>query len=198
MTNTVLHFIGGRNANINSHANELSAICNEVANYVVPAMQGFCSDDWSAKTVLGVSLIPRPGVLVEVRIASGSGAQPDDSLPSFCAGLLSIRTGVGGRSGHGRLYIPAPTEDLCSASRLEGNYLTILANIGAVLNTRFGPTGLSNLAYFGIFSRKLGVTRNAGPPATLSYSMAGFMKMTTWIARPELVTQRKRMLARGQ
>lgn len=183
---------------MNTHENELKNLCNDFAGYMVPAIQGFASDDWRAKTVLGVSLIPRPGVLVEVRIAEGTGAQSDDSLPSFCAGLLSLRTGVGGRSGKGRLYIPGVSENISSESRLEGNYLSILNNIGTILLTRYGSSGTAFIARFGLFSRKLGVTRSLGPPVSLVYNMAGFMPVTTIIARPEVVTQRKRMLLRGQ
>lgn len=198
LTNNLFHFQGGRNANINTHANELTTLCNDFTNNILPKILLFAGDDFKAKSLLGVSLIPRPGVLVEVRYAEASGVQSDDCLPSFCAGLLSIRTGVGGRSGHGRVYIPGVPENLSSDSRLEGTHLALLNDIGTTLNARYGPTGASNLAFFGIFSRKLGVTRSLGPPVTLTYSMNGFMKMTTWIARPEIATQRKRKLFTGQ
>lgn len=198
LTNNLFHFRGGVNANMNTHANELTNIHSDFITHMLPKIRAFACDDWKAKTLLGVSLIPRPGVLVETRIATGDGLQLNDSLPSFCAGLLSFRSGFGGRSGGGRLYIPGVAEDRSEDSRLEGDYLALLNDIGSTLLTRYGLSGTAFIARFGTFSRRLGVTRSAGPPVTLNYNMNGFFPSTTFIARPEIATMRKRMLFRGQ
>lgn len=198
LTHTAFHFTGNVNANYNTHLKEANALLADFRQNVLPVYQLFCSQEWLSKSILVTTLIPKSTILLEHRAATGNGGQGDNSLPSFCAGLLSLRTGVGGRSGSGRLYIPGVAENLSSNSRLEGSYLGLLANIGTVLLTRYGASLTANVARYGLYSRKLGVTRSAGPPPSLSYSMAGFMPITDYVARPEVATMRKRKLARGQ
>lgn len=195
------HFHFQTNASWNGHSlykNELSALITHFVANLVPKVQLFASQQWAAKTVLGITLIPKAEVMIEQRIANGTGTQTDDSLPSFCAGLLSLRTGAGGRSRIGRLYIPGVAEGLSSSSRLEGNYLSLLDGIGASLRQFYGQTGSFPDCRFGVYSRKLGVTRSVGPPPTLNYSAVGFRLVDTIIARPEIATMRRRKLARGQ
>lgn len=198
LTQTAFHFTGNVNANYNTHAKEATALVNDFVTWVLPTYKTFCSQEWLCKSVYVVSLIPKSAVLVEHRGATGNGAQGDNCLPSFNAGLLCLRTGVGGRSGSGRLYIPGVAEGLSSNSKLEGTYLALLADIGAALVNRYGPPLVANVARYGLFSRRLGVTRNPGPPPSLTYSMNGFMPITGYIARAEIATMRKRKLAHGQ
>jgi hypothetical protein len=197
-TQTAFHFMTNTSGNVNnSYTTELTDLMANFVAQIVPKVQLFACQEWAAKTVLGITLIPKAQVFMETRLASGTGTQPDNSLPSFCAGLLSLRTGAGGRSRIGRLYIPGVAEGLSSTSRLEGNYLSLLSGIGASLLSQYGPSGGFPYVRYGVFSRKLGVTRNPGPPPTLSYSSAGFMIINSIIARPEIATQRRRKLARG-
>jgi len=183
---------------ITTYSAEAQSIANDFLLGVLPLIQQWASDDWHVKSVLIVTLIPSPGVLIENRLAGGEGFQGGDSLPSFCAGLLSFRTGISGRSAHGRLYLPGVPEDLVSESRLEGVSLGQLQAIGTQLVTRYGVAGTFANARYGVFSRRLGVTRDPGPPPRLVYSTAGFFTVNSSIARPEVATIRKRKLARGQ
>lgn len=195
---TLFHFRALTTSPHSSHTGEANALINDVKTLILPKIQAFASDDWTALTILCVSLIPRPGVLLEDRLGNATGFQPDESLPSFCAGLLSLRSGVAGRSAHGRIYIPGVPENALDSSKLTGVALGLLSDIGTALTARFGNTGSSNYARYCIFSRKLGVTRNPGPPPTLTYSMTGAFTVSSVIARPEIATQRKRKLQRGQ
>lgn len=196
-TQNVFHFQTRSSSIGATHAFEATQLLTDFNTNVVPKIKAFCCDDWAIKTILVTTLIPKSTVLTEMRIATGAGLQPDDSLPSFCAGLLSLRTGVGGRSAHGRIYIPGVPEGLSSQSRTEGSLLTLLSDIGTVLLTRYGPTGGFAYARYGVFSRKLGVTRSAGPPPTLTFNHVGFFPVTEIIARPEIATMRKRKLSHG-
>jgi hypothetical protein len=197
-TQTAFHFMTNSSGNVNNnYSTELTDLVADFIANVVPKIQLFANQEWAGKTVLGITLIPKATVFIESRLANGTGTQPDQCLPSFCAGLLSLRTGAGGRSRIGRLYIPGVAEGLSSASKLEGSYLSLLSGIGAALLQRYGPSGGFPYVRYGVFSRKLGVTRNFGPPPTLSYSAAGFMMINSIIARPEIATQRRRKLARG-
>jgi hypothetical protein len=197
-TETAFHFATNASGNVNnSYSTELTDLMANFITNIVPKYQLFCSQEWAGKTVVGITLIPKASVFIETRLANGTGTQPDNSLPSFCAGLLSLRTGAGGRSRIGRIYIPGVSEGLSSSSRLEGNYLSLLSGIGAALLQQYGPSGGFPYVRYGVYSRKLGVTRTAQPPYTLNYSAVGFQIINSIIARPEVATQRRRKLARG-
>lgn len=197
-TETAFHFQTNSTGNVNnSYRVELQDLMANFVTNIVPKVQLFASQEWIGKTVLGITLIPKAEVFIETRLMNGTGGQSDDSLPSFCAGLLSLRTGFGGRSRIGRLYIPGVAENHSSDSRLEGQYLGVLSGIGAALLQFYGPTGGFPYVRYGVFSRKLGVTRSVGPPPTLNYNAAGFARVDSIIARPEIATMRRRKLARG-
>lgn len=197
-TETAFHFLTNSSGNVNnSYTTELQDLMTHFITNIVSKIQIFASQQWAAKTLIGVTLIPKSQVFIETRLANGTGAQPDDSLPSFCAGLLSLRTGQGGRSRIGRLFLPGVAENLSSQSRLEGSYLTLLSNVGAALTSAYGPSGSYPYVRYGVYSRKLGVTRVLSPTPTLNYSSAGFAIINSTVARPEVATMRRRKLARG-
>jgi hypothetical protein len=198
VTETVFHFRTKDSSTFTTYQSEMNALLTDFKAVVMPKLHVFANQEWAVKSILMVSLIPSPGVLIEDRQPGGGGFQVGHSLPSYCAGLLTIRTGLSGRSGHGRIYVPGVPEDFSSNSRLDGTSLGFLQDIGNALLTRYGASGTYNSNQYGVFSRVLGVTRQAGPPPRLVYSMNGFMLASTAIARPEIATQRKRKLGRGQ
>lgn len=197
LTETALNFRGADSNSYTTYLAELQALHDDVIANVLTPLKAFCNQEWKLKTVLSIQLNPRPGVMIET-IQTGGGIQVGNSLPSFCAGLLSLRTGLTGRSNHGRLFIPGVSEDLSSLSKLEGNYLSTLQSLGSTLVTRYGTSGAANSARLGVFSRKLGITRMPGPPPYLVYDPAKLQIISQVVARPEVATQRKRKLARGQ
>lgn len=196
-TQTAFHFTTSESSAQSSYQTELNETMDNFISTIMPLWQVFCSQEWVAKTLVGITLIPKQAVFIEKRFSSGTGGQPNNSLPSFCAGLLSLRTGVGGRNRIGRLYVPGVAEDSSSASRLEGVYLGLLSNLGNKLVSQYGANGAYPWVHYGVFSRKLGVTRVTGPPPTLNYNIAGFQRISNIIARPEIATVRRRKLARG-
>lgn len=197
LTQTAFHFRGADSSPASTVQAEITNLYNDFLANVVPAYKLFCNQQWTAKSLFVVQLTARPGVIIDQPL-SGGGAQTGDSLPSYCAGVLSLRTGLTGRSRVGRLYIPGVSEELSSTSRLEASYLSLLQQLGAVLTNRYGASGTSTSGRFGVFSRKLGVTRVGGLVPYLDYSINGWTQVTSTIARNVVGTQRKRLLAKGQ
>lgn len=196
-TQTAFHFQDSDNQPNSTYQIALNHLMSDFQTGVLPKIQLFASQEWAAKTLIGITLIPKQLVFIETRIANGTGTQTDDSLPTFNAGLLSLRTGLGGRSHIGRLYFPGVAEGLSSDSRLEGSYLGLLSDIGATLVSKYGVNGSYPYCRYGVFSRKLGVTRVVSPIPTLNYSRNGWFQINSTVARPEIATQRRRKLARG-
>lgn len=165
---------------------------------ILPLYSIFCSQEWKGKSIIGVTLIPRAEVFLEDSLPNTVGGQASESLPSFCAGLLSLRTGQGSRSRIGRLFLPGVSEDSVSNSRLEPTYYGLLSNFGAALVTRYGPNGSYPWVRLGVFSRKLGAVRSNTIPPHYDYLIGGWAQLTSTVARPEVATIRKRKLAKGQ
>lgn len=197
LTETRLWIRGADNSPASTVTTEMTGINTQLLNVIIPAYKLFCNQEWAAKTMFLVQMSARPGIFID-NVLSGNGAQDGNALPSYCAGLLSLRTGLTGRSRVGRLYVPGCAENQCSNSRLEGQYLGLLQSLGSALLGQFGPTASPAYGRIGVFSRKLGVVRYAGPPPYLEYAPTALTPITSFIARPEIATMRKRMLHRGQ
>lgn len=177
---------------------ECQSLLSDFRGVVLPAIQSFANQDWVARSIILITMVPRHEILLETRISNGNGIQGNDSLPSFCAGLLSLRTGRGGRSGHGRVYLAGVAEDTSSSSRISGENLTQLANVGVVLYGRYGPLGTNDKFEYGIYSRKIGDTREPGPPPYIVHSTDGFIPVVEVVPRVEIATMKKRQLHHGE
>lgn len=176
---------------------EIAGVRTGMLNLILPAYQAFCSSAWHGNHLLILEMTVLPRVMID-DVISVAGQADAQSLPSFCAGLLSLRTGFSGRSRCGRIYVPGIAVGDDQDSRLTGSAFGALQALGNTLNTTFGPAGSNAYGRVGVFSRKLGVTRNIGPPPSLTYSIAGWTQATTFIARPDIATMRKRKLGVGQ
>ena len=111
-------------------------------------------------------------------VGSLSGAM----APSFIAGVLSIRTAVAGRAGHGRSYIYGIHQDSISNGQFQSGAFAAFQTIAANLTTRFNASGTTDL--------ELGVTSRNNP-------VTDFKSCTTIIARQVFGVQRRRNLGVG-
>lgn len=176
---------------------EINGIYGGFNTGIIPVYRNFLSSRWHGNHISIVEMTTRPRQMLDV-VLSSSGVQDAISLPAFAAGILSLRSGFADRTRNGRLFIPSPDSGSCDGSRLTGGAFGLLQAIGAAVLNVFGPTGSNTYGRIGIFSRKLGVTRVAGPPPVLNYSTNGWTACTEMIARSEIGTIRKRKLGRGQ
>lgn len=136
-------------------------------------------------------LLPEGGPISEEIILSGTGSQPDESLPSYCAAILSLRSGFGGKSYHGRLYFPGISENDTSDSKLDAVTYSQLSLIGDKLIANYGPTGSDSLFRYIIYSKKLGLDQDD------RYTYLGIIPVVQCVARLELGTQRHRKIGVG-
>lgn len=149
------------------------------------------TNDWSLTLVHCRKLVV-PGVIYDEGISvQGAGAQ--ENLPPQCSMVITLRTGLVGRSRRGRLYQGgfgenAQAEGTWDPTVVSGFATTIedlLANIGS---------GGSSLDYeWGVWSRKLG-GEDPGP-----YDLvAGFRPITGVAVRSTVYTQRRRVSGVGR
>lgn len=136
------------------------------------------------------TLIPHEGPMAERPILNQTGAQGDESLPSYCAAVLSLRTGNTGKSNRGRLYFAGVSEGDAASGRLIPDSFTALSDIGNQLVGIYGPTGSEGHYHHVVFSKKLGYSGGF-------YSTLGIRPILQYVPRQVLGTQRHRMIGHG-
>lgn len=163
----------------------LQGLAGPISSTIGPLHKGFMS---STAKYLGVRVnrfAPAASDSYSSVAAAGFGSNISDPMPGQVAALLSIRTGLAGRSNRGRKYIAFPPESYNSATGgLTNTALLQLALIGDFYTTRFESTvaGATLSLDPVILSRKLGVSQ---------FSI-------TYLMRENWATQRRRsFLERG-
>lgn len=158
---------------------------------IYDAWKAILNNQVQFRSVISSSLIPRNGPIAEQIFLTGTGDQPNESLPSFCAAVLSLRSGFTGKSNRGRLYIAGVGEDNSSAGRLDIDTLAGLQNIGDQLINNYGPVGSDPLFEYIIYSRTLGQTESG------DYTITGMIPVVACIPRSIIYSQRHRLIGVG-
>jgi len=173
---------------------QIQALVNQFHLTVWPKMVEFQNNQVHYRNIVGVTINPKNGPIAELTIESQTGAQGNESLPSYCAAVLSLRTGLGGKSNRGRLYIAGVSEDFSADSRLLPDSLTGLQGIGDELLTRFGPADSLRVYNYGVWSRVRALSAADGPAPQVDFA---FTQITQCIPRGILGTQKHRQIGHG-
>jgi hypothetical protein len=166
---------------------------NAFQNDVLPVIRLFANNQLKFQGIVCARVSPIDGPIAEVLLETSNGAQPNDSLPSYCSGLLSLRTGLGGRSHRGRSYYAGVGEDDSSNSRLDADSLGRLQAVGNQLLTTYGPTSFSMGSYC-VFSYG---KRLIDASATVWNTDIACTPITQCVARPTIASQRHRQIGHG-
>jgi len=188
----VLHFLcasGGGDPDIDLHL--IQVLLNCIVTTLLPGL----SNSVTLQSITWKKVSPVLGQEYEdTPVAPAVGQNIKAALPTFCAAVISIRTGLGGRSHRGRIYIPGvviaddnqdfmdPADDLWVA----------LLNFCVCLATNFipgDPPGANSWS-LGVYSRKIG-------GAAFPYGLGGFSGGVTFSPDRALATQRSRKFGRG-
>jgi len=168
---------------------------NHIVNFfnlfILSAIKQIQSQEVVHRSLVVSQLIPANGPISETILETSQGDQAIESLPSYCAAVLTLRSGFGGKSNRGRSYYAGVGEGFTAGSRLDGSTLTGLQNIGNQLLAIFGDASFNSPASYCIFSRKLG-TNEGG-----SLNASGIRVVKQTIARSILGTQRHRKIGIG-
>jgi hypothetical protein len=122
-----------------------------VVEFLLPAV----TSDWRLVQVDARRILPTPGDPV---LDTGSSSDVGELSPtsvSFAASLMSIRTGGGGRSGRGRVFLPPAGEAQIAASTIDGPTLALLAAFAACVATKFMGANPTSGWTLGVLSQKL-------------------------------------------
>jgi len=165
-------------------------LANHFAQWMLPLIIAFQNTEVLYDGIVVVTLIPHEGQVAERPIANQTGAQPDESLPGYCSAILSLRTGLSGKSNRGRLYFSGVSEGDAAAGRLTPSGFTALSDIGNELQSLYGLSGSEGHYQHVIFSKKLGYSNGI-------YSTAGIRPIQSYIPRSVLGSQRHRLIGHG-
>jgi hypothetical protein len=182
----VYHFKGSNNfASLNDLIN---AVIDCIRTALLPAL----SAEAKLINVRGKTIYP---ALSDESIISGGagdvGGQAGDSDVSFAAALMTMRTGLGGRSNRGRKFLAGVPEGGISASRITTGELALVLAYATCLANKF-ISNTSTYPYFiGVLSKK-----KMKAPQSLS-ALAAFRNCTSLGVSNVLATQVRRKIGRG-
>lgn len=167
-----------------------STLANHFYNFAYPKFKAFQNQEVHYQGIIVTTLNPQFGKMHELTISVGAGEQPDESLPSSISAILSCRTGFGGKSSRGRIYIPGVSENDHEGSELDPDSFTALHDIGNELSSLYGSSGSQGILAHVIYSKKIGYSNGI-------YNVSGIKQITHYIPRRVLGTNRHRLKGKG-
>lgn len=189
-TNNVLHFTATTaSADVEIHLILVLIEC--FVTHLLPAW----SNKWVLDTVVWKRVHPTlsPDFVVAPSPAA-VGILTTDSLPTFNAALISIRTAQGGRSKRGRMYLAGIPESGTVGSRFDvtgPTWLAIVAFANCLVQKFITnePIGTDQFK-LGVYSRKLG-------GSTFPYQAVGFTAAESLDPVSLVATMRSRKVGHG-
>jgi hypothetical protein len=139
----------------------LVALIAAVVDCVITALLPAVTQDWTFEYADG-------------RYVHNSGGSPFGSDPvvqtpppdsvgelgvcsvSFASSLVNIRTGIGGKTGRGKMFLPPPGEAQTTNGVMDASTATALQAFLTCMAGKFLGTTPSTVWRWGVFSRKLG------------------------------------------
>jgi len=139
----------------------LTALLTAVIECVVDALIPAVTQDWTFTSADARVIKNNAGFTVgtdPIEANPEGGPMPGEGgvcSVSFAAALMNIRTGLGGRSGRGKLFLPPPGEDHSTQSAMDGTAATAFAAFATCMVGKFIGSGATTAWRLGVLSRKL-------------------------------------------
>jgi hypothetical protein len=158
-TVNVLHFATNTvESDVSPPSPLLTALVTAVIECVIETLLDAVTVDWTAKSVdaryiynTGSSPLTDP---VIATAPGGSVGLRGASSVSFAASLVNLRTGVAGRRGRGKMFLPPPGEADMTASDIANDVLLLLAAFGTCMAGKFLGASPTTAWRWGVLSRK--------------------------------------------
>lgn len=158
-----------------------------LAACVTESLIPWISGEWEKEYVHVKKIYPTVGTIAEYNWSPSPG-EGLAALPSFNAVVIPFQTAFGGRSGMGRMFLPAVPEDSVTEGVLTDDAYTLILDFVLCMFTKFvgGTTGFD----MGVLSRKIKATTPGDPTAW-------FHNVTHLGIDQQIGSQRSRKIARG-
>lgn len=132
---------------------DLPALILIAQEYVAPLYEPITTAEWILREIQ-IRGVTHPTQGADV-VIDQPGVNVGQLLPLQSAPVLSLKTGLIGRSYRGRLYLPTITEDNAQAGVIEEPFYTTLGTFGTNLLQIQRPGGQPYTAGLVVWSRKL-------------------------------------------
>jgi len=154
-TVNVLHFGTDLVANDTGQLNTVllqlaEAMRDCVVEFLLPAV----SSDWRFVRTDAKEIFPTQ---TDPIVVSGTPAQVGElsaASHSFAASLVNVHTGIGGRRGRGKMFLPPPGEGQTANSLIDEPTLVLLAAFTACVATKFMGAAPESDWHYGVLSSK--------------------------------------------
>lgn len=160
-TVNVLHFATNTSEfDVGSPSPLLTALVTAVLACVIETLLPAVTSDWKCVQVVGNFIYnggPGQGntdAVFATAPANSIGTRGQTSV-SFASSLMNIRTGLAGRSGRGRAFLPPPGEADIAQSNIDPTTMDLLVTFLTCLGGKFMGTSPSTDWRIGVFSRKI-------------------------------------------
>jgi len=191
LTVTVLHFATNTVINDPQTLEQLlkdlaNAIRDCIGDVLLPAV----SQDWTFEQVECSRIAPDlSDPFVNDNLNALAGTAGVQGVP-FASQLVAVRTGVGGRTGRGRMFLPPAGEDHATAGSWDPTALALLAQFCACMAGKFIGNAATEDWRLGVLSRKL----FANSPANFD---TAFREATSLTPVPIIAVMGTRKVGRG-
>jgi hypothetical protein len=125
-----------------------------IADCVVDLLLPGVTSDWRFIAVEARQIFPGPSDPIIVTGVPENVGQLSACSHSISSALLRVRTGTGGRSGRGRMFLPPPGEAEITTSTIDGPTLALLAAFAGCVAVKFMGQNPETEWHIGVLSRK--------------------------------------------
>lgn len=166
-TMNVLHFATNEvESDVAPPSPLLVALLAAVAECVIEALLAAVTQDWTFEYCDGRYVYNSGGSpfgsdpVINTAPAGSVGTLGVASV-SFASSLVNIRTGIGGKTGRGKMFLPPPGEAQTANGVADASVQTAITAFLTCMAGKFLGTTPSTVWRWGVFSRKLGGTNYA-------------------------------------
>jgi len=154
-TNNVMHFGTHDIVNDQGQLNTLLLqLAEAMAQCIVTVLLPAVSSDWRYVRVEAQTIHPTLSDPVVVTGVPENVGELSAASASFESSLVHIRTGIDGRKGRGRMFLPPPGEAAVASSTIDGPTLVLLAAFLACVATKFMGADPETSWHLGVLSSK--------------------------------------------
>ena len=106
----------------------LQVIVNEVHNWAITSLAPQLSEDWTYERTEGRDLSVVDGPVAAASFPTPGGVS-GEAAPNNVAACVSLRTGMAGRSGRGRNYLPGIPNSAITLNTLDSTFMSNIITI---------------------------------------------------------------------
>ena len=173
---------------------QLDTLLNQLASAmlecILTTLLPGVSSDWSIDRVEAQRIAPAVSDPVVATATTGSVGERGPTSVSFQSALLHLRTGSGGKSGRGRMFLPPPGEADITNSAIDDATITLLVAFAACVASKFGGSSAETDWRIGVLSRK-------NLAATLGTFDNSFRQVTQLVPEKQMAVLSSRKVGKG-